>query len=144
MIRNRRLQTFRARSTHGSIRICVSLFESTRPQQRVQVQPGGDDNGLGKGPYDMVRDEKGNWTVTTPTAQPGFHYYWLIVDGLECNDPSAKRISVGAGNPAASKSRTKSISIKQRMPPWGRSRSLALLQNQWSVATGLCLHSAGL
>ena len=58
--------------------------------QKVQLQPGGSDNGLGKGPYDMVRDEKGVWTVTTPPATPGFHYYWLIVDGFECNDPSSE------------------------------------------------------
>jgi enterochelin esterase family protein len=38
----------------------------------------------------MVRDEKGNWTFTTPPAQAGFHYYWLIVDGFECNDPSSE------------------------------------------------------
>ena len=56
--------------------------------RKVQVQPGGDDNGLGKGPYEMVRDEKGAWTVTIPAAQPGFHYYWFLVDGLPCNDPS--------------------------------------------------------
>jgi enterochelin esterase-like enzyme len=58
--------------------------------QKVQVQPGGADNGLGKGPYDMVRDEKGVWTVTTPPAVPGFHYYWLLVDGFAVNDPSSE------------------------------------------------------
>jgi enterochelin esterase-like enzyme len=57
--------------------------------RKVQVQPGGDDNGLGKGPYDMVRGETGVWTVTIPPAQPGFHYYWLLVDGFPCNDPSS-------------------------------------------------------
>lgn len=58
--------------------------------QKVQVQPGGGDSGLGKGPFDMVRDDKGVWTVTIPPAQPGFHYYWLIVDGFPCNDPSSE------------------------------------------------------
>jgi enterochelin esterase-like enzyme len=38
----------------------------------------------------MVRDEKGVWIVTTPPAQPGFHYYWLMVDGFQCNDPSSE------------------------------------------------------
>jgi enterochelin esterase-like enzyme len=56
--------------------------------QKVQVKPGGD--GLGKGPYDMVRDEKGVWTVTTPPAAPGFHYYFLLVDGFQCNDPGSQ------------------------------------------------------
>jgi enterochelin esterase-like enzyme len=36
----------------------------------------------------MVRDEKGFWAVTIPPAVPGFHYYWLSVDGFACNDPS--------------------------------------------------------
>src|SRR3977135_1770860 len=58
--------------------------------QKVQVQPGGADNGLGKGPYDMVRDEKGVWTVTTPPAVPGFHYYWFVIDGFAANDPSSE------------------------------------------------------
>ncbi|HYH66698.1 MAG TPA: hypothetical protein VD866_18535 [Urbifossiella sp.] len=43
--------------------------------RKVQVQPGGSDNGLGKGPFDMERDATGVWTVTTPPAVPGFHYY---------------------------------------------------------------------
>ena len=52
--------------------------------------PGGSDNGLGKGPFDMKRDDRGVWTVTTPPAVPGFHYYWLQVDGFACNDPSTQ------------------------------------------------------
>lgn len=58
--------------------------------QKVQLQPGGADNGLGKGPIDMVRDEKGVWTVTTPPALPGFHYYWFLVDGFQANDPGSE------------------------------------------------------
>jgi enterochelin esterase-like enzyme len=61
--------------------------------QKVQVQPGpagGVDSGLGKGPYDMARDPEGAWTVTTPPAVPGLHYYWLLVDGVAVNDPSSE------------------------------------------------------
>jgi enterochelin esterase-like enzyme len=61
--------------------------------QKVQVQPGaaaGADSGLGKGPYDMVRDKDGVWTVTTPPSVPGPHYYWLLVDGVAVNDPSSE------------------------------------------------------
>jgi enterochelin esterase family protein len=62
-------------------------FRITAPNaQKVQLQPGGADNGLGKGPVDMTRDEKGVWTVTLPPAVPGFHYYWFLVDGLIVND----------------------------------------------------------
>lgn len=56
--------------------------------QKVQIQPGGNDNGLGKGPFDMTRDEKGAWTTTIGPAVPGFHYYWLLVDGFAANDPA--------------------------------------------------------
>lgn len=58
--------------------------------QKVQVQPGGSDNGLGRGPFDMVRGEGGLWTVTTPPAAPGFHYYWLLIDGAAVNDPASE------------------------------------------------------
>jgi enterochelin esterase-like enzyme len=58
--------------------------------KKVQVQPGGQDNGLGKGPYPMERAADGTWTVTTPPAVPGFHYYWLIVDGVAVNDPGSE------------------------------------------------------
>ncbi len=57
---------------------------------KVEVIPGGNDNGLGKGPFEMTSDERGIWTVTTPPAVPGFHYYWLQVDGFPCNDPSSR------------------------------------------------------
>ncbi len=71
---------------HSDLRV---TFRVNAPEARkVQVKPGGD--GLGKGPYDMVRDEKGIWTVTTPPAVPGFHYYFLLVDGFQCNDPGSQ------------------------------------------------------
>jgi enterochelin esterase-like enzyme len=57
---------------------------------KVQVQPGGADNGLGVGPYDMTRDAEGVWTVTTPPAVPGFHYYFLVVDGVAVSDPGSE------------------------------------------------------
>ncbi len=72
---------------HSDLRVTFRVNAPTA--QKVQVMPG-DDNGLGKGPFDMVRDDKGVWTVTIPPAVPGFHYYWLIVDGFPCNDPSTQ------------------------------------------------------
>lgn len=66
-------------------------FRIKAPQARqVQLQPGGDDNGLGKGPMDMMRGADGVWTVTTPPAVPGFHYYWFLVDGLAVGDPGSE------------------------------------------------------
>ena len=54
------------------------------------MQLGGNGNGLGAGPLDVVRGEDGFWGVTTPPAVPGFHYYWLDVDGVAVNDPSSE------------------------------------------------------
>lgn len=68
--------------------------------KKVQVQPGGADNGLGKGPYDMERGADGAWTVTTPPAVPGFHYYWLVVDGVAVNDPGSETY-FGYGRPTS-------------------------------------------
>ena len=56
----------------------------------VQLQPGGNDNGLGPGPIAMSRADDGTWTVTLPPAVPGFHYYWFIVDGVTMYDPGSE------------------------------------------------------
>jgi len=40
--------------------------------------------------YDMTRGEDGVWTVTTPPLVVGFHYYTLIVDGVQVADPSSR------------------------------------------------------
>lgn len=61
--------------------------------QKVQVQPGGaggEPSGSGKGPFDLTRDKDGVWSVTLPPGVPGFHYYWLLVDGVQVNDPSSE------------------------------------------------------
>jgi enterochelin esterase family protein len=68
--------------------------------KKVQLQPGGSDNGLGKGPYEMERGPDGNWTITTPPAVPGFHYYWFVVDGAVCNDPGSETF-FGYGKPTS-------------------------------------------
>ena len=56
--------------------------------QRVQLHPGGPS--LAPERLDMVRDEDGVWTVTTPPAAPGLHYYWFLVDGAIVNDPASE------------------------------------------------------
>jgi enterochelin esterase-like enzyme len=56
--------------------------------QKVQVR-------LGK-VYDMVKAPDGVWSVTIPPQVPGFHYYWLVVDGVEVCDPASETF-YGAG-----------------------------------------------
>jgi enterochelin esterase-like enzyme len=78
---------------HPNGRVTFRVLAPTA--QKVQVAPGmtirenNGLNGLGENPFDMVRDKDGYWTVTTPPAVPGFHYYWLLVDGVAVNDPSS-------------------------------------------------------
>jgi len=40
--------------------------------------------------YDMTKAENGVWSVTTPPLVVGFHYYSLVVDGVEVNDPASE------------------------------------------------------
>jgi enterochelin esterase-like enzyme len=78
----------------------VTFRLKTPDANTVQVQPGGADNGLGKGPFDMTRGANGTWAVTTPPAVPGFHYYWLLVDGVAVNDPGSETF-FGYGKPTS-------------------------------------------
>jgi len=68
-------------------------FQLSAPlAQKVQVIPGEDEkgNGLGKGPFDMVKDNKGVWWVTVGPVTPGFHYYKFLVDGALVADPATQ------------------------------------------------------
>ena len=73
---------------HSDLRVTFRL--QAPAAKTVQVQPGGDENGLGAGPFDMQRDADGLWSVTTPPAIPGLHYYWLLIDGVAVNDPASE------------------------------------------------------
>lgn len=44
---------------------------------------------LGK-KYEMQRNEKGEWTCVTESLSPGFHYYFLIIDGVSVADPGSE------------------------------------------------------
>src|SRR5262245_24150502 len=54
--------------------------------RKVQLRVG---TGLVKDSLDFTRGENGVWTLTTPPAVPGFHYYWFVVDGVNVNDPAS-------------------------------------------------------
>jgi enterochelin esterase-like enzyme len=78
----------------------VSFRLKASDAKKVQLQPGGGDNGLGKKPFDMEKGGDGTWTVTTPPAVPGFHYYWFVVDGVAMNDPGSETF-FGYGKPTS-------------------------------------------
>lgn len=80
---------------HPDLRV---TFRLQAPAARaVQVQ-GGD--GLAATPLDLRRDEQGTWSVTTPPAVPGLHYYWFLVDGVVTNDPGSETF-FGYGRPTS-------------------------------------------
>lgn len=40
--------------------------------------------------YDMTRDADGNWSAVTQPLVVGFHYYFIVVDGVSVIDPSSE------------------------------------------------------
>jgi enterochelin esterase family protein len=66
------------------------MFRVNAPQaQLVQIDLCGTK-------YDMQKSDDGTWMVTTNPQVPGFHYYFLIVDGVSVSDP-ASRAFYGCG-----------------------------------------------
>ena len=63
-------------------------FTLQAPDAHSVLVAGGD--GLGAGPFPMTKDARGIWSVMTPPAVPGFHYYWFNVDGVQVNDASSE------------------------------------------------------
>ena len=50
--------------------------------QKVQVRLGQT--------FDMTRGDGGVWSVTLPPQVVGFHYYYLVIDGVQVNDPASE------------------------------------------------------
>jgi len=61
------------------IQFCVKAPDA----QKVQAAVGGQK-------VDLVKQPDGVWTATTPPIVPGFHYYSLIIDGVQVNDPNSR------------------------------------------------------
>ena len=40
--------------------------------------------------YDLVRNDDGEWRCTTDSLTPGFHYYFLLIDGVAVADPASE------------------------------------------------------
>jgi enterochelin esterase-like enzyme len=63
-------------------------FTLHAPEAGTLAVAGGD--GLGAGPFPMTKGSDGSWSVTTPPAVPGFHYYWFVLNGVQVNDPASR------------------------------------------------------
>ena len=62
--------------------LSVSFRVKAPEAKKVQVD-------LGK-LWDMERDGEGVWAVTIPPQVPGFHYYYLNIDGVRVSDPASE------------------------------------------------------
>lgn len=62
--------------------LSVTLHVDAPEAQKVQVD-------IGK-LYDMTKNKDGLWSVTTKPQVPGFHYYFLVIDGCVVSDPSSE------------------------------------------------------
>lgn len=40
--------------------------------------------------YPMAKNDEGVWVAVTDPQEPGFHYYFLVVDGVRLSDPSSQ------------------------------------------------------
>ena len=58
--------------------------------QKVQVS-------INNKPYDMTRGDDGVWTYTSDPQPPGYHNYWMIVDGTVVLDPGTNAF-IGYGH----------------------------------------------
>lgn len=59
------------------------VFRVNAPNaQKIQID-------LGK-KYDMVKGANGVWTVRTEPVEPGFHYYFLVIDDVPVADPASQ------------------------------------------------------
>lgn len=61
-----------------------AYFQISAPEaQSVKVDIAGNQ-------YEMTKDGTGIWSVTTEPLTEGFHYYFLIIDGVSVLDPSSE------------------------------------------------------
>ena len=67
----------------------VTFHFNAPSAQKVQVAlVTSGSNSLNPLPYDMIKGDDGVWTYTTKEPQsPGYHNYWMLVDGAVVLDP---------------------------------------------------------
>ncbi len=66
--------------------------------QKVQVAlVTSGQNSLQPLPFDMVKGDDGVWTCTSVPQSPGYHNYWMLVDGAAVLDPNTQAF-IGYGH----------------------------------------------
>ena len=79
------------------LRVTFHFNAPTAQKVQVALVTSGS-NSLNPLPYDMVKGDDGVWTHTTKEPQsPGYHNYWMLVDGAVVLDPGTNAF-IGYGH----------------------------------------------
>lgn len=78
----------------GELNVRNAMYPRLLPDNRMEFKVKAPDAkkvqiDLGR-KYDLVRNTEGEWSGTTDPLAPGFHYYFLIIDGVAVADPASE------------------------------------------------------
>lgn len=78
----------------GELNVRNAMYPRLLPDNRMEFKVKAPDAkkvqiDLGR-KYDLVRNAEGEWSGTTDPLAPGFHYYFLIIDGVAVADPASE------------------------------------------------------
>lgn len=78
----------------GELNVRNAMYPRLLPDNRMEFKVKAPDakkvqTDLGR-KYDLVRNAEGEWSGTTDPLTPGFHYYFLIIDGVAVADPASE------------------------------------------------------
>lgn len=78
----------------GELNVRNSAYPRLLPDNRMEFKVKAPDAktvqiDLGR-KYDLTRNADGEWTGTTDPLSQGFHYYFLIIDGVAVADPASE------------------------------------------------------
>lgn len=81
-------------SKRGELNVRNAMYPRLLPDNRMEFKVKAPDAkkvqiDLGR-KYDLVRNAEGEWSGTTDPLAPGFHYYFLIIDGVAVADPASE------------------------------------------------------
>lgn len=78
----------------GELNVRNAMYPRLLPDNRMEFKVKAPDAkkvqiDLGR-KYDLVRNAEGEWSGTIDPLTPGFHYYFLIIDGVAVADPASE------------------------------------------------------
>jgi enterochelin esterase-like enzyme len=80
---------------NGRVTIQIDAPEAKRVQIDIKGRTHDENN---QQPFDMIRSKDGQWSFTSSPLDPGFHYYFLFIDGYRFAD-SSNPLYFGWGRP---------------------------------------------